>query len=462
MKNRIVALLLTIALLISVGVSFAQDKTIAQLAAETPELSTLVSLVETAGLTDVLNSADVELTVFAPTDDAFAALPGFVVDYVTSDVELLTRVLTYHVIAGAVTSDQVSPMTVDSMEMAAVGAELVGSQLDIDVDEEGNIWVDNAMVVVTDIVASNGVVHIIDTVLVPPVELPEIIAADVTGDINIAGSSTVYPVTQYSLDQFVAEGYAGTYTNDSVGTGAGFERFCTTENATDISNASRAIKEEEAANCDAAGRPAVGIRVGDDGLAIVVNPANEFVSDLSAEQLALAFSTAVTWADVDPSFPAEAIVRYSPGTDSGTFDFFVEAALDDNADAILAATELNLNEDDNVLLEGVANNVNAIGYFGFAYYVENTDKLKLVSVDGVLPTEDTVASGEYSLARPLFIYTSATVLAEKPQVFSFVAYYLNNIDAAIEATGYFPANWYDLNTSKLLLAAANHAATSAE
>ena len=458
MKNRIVALLLTIAMLISVSASFAQDKTIAQLAAETPELSTLVSLVDAAGLTDVLNSPDVEFTVFAPTNDAFAALPGFVVDYVTSDVELLTRVLTYHVIAGSVTSDMVTPMMADSMEMTAVGADTIGSQLTINVDAEGNVWVDNAKVVITDIIASNGVVHVIDTVLVPPVELPEVIAADVTGDINIAGSSTVYPVTQFALDQFVAEGYADTYTNDSVGTGAGFEKFCTTENATDISNASRAIKEEEAANCEAAGRPAIGLRVGDDGLAIVVNPANEFVSDLSAEQLALAFTTAVTWADVDPSFPAEAIVRYSPGTDSGTFDFFVEAALDDNADSILAATELNLNEDDNVLLEGVANNVNAIGYFGFAYYIENADKLKLVSVDGVLPTAETVASGDYSLARPLFIYTSATVLAEKPQVYSFVSYYLTNVASAIEATGYFPANKYDLNLSHLLLAAANHAA----
>lgn len=458
MKNRIVVLLMTLALLVSVGVSFAQDKTIAQLAAETPELSTLVSLVEAAGLTDVLNSPDAQFTVFAPTNDAFAALPEFVVNYVTSDTELLTRVLTYHVIAGAVTSDMVSPMMADSMEMTAVGADMMGSQLTINVLEDGTVTVDNANVIITDIIASNGVVHVIDAVLVPPVELPEVIAADVTGDINIAGSSTVYPVTQYTLDQFVAEGYASTYTNDSVGTGAGFERFCTTENATDISNASRAIREEEAANCDAAGRPAIGIRVGDDGIAVVVNPANEFVTDLTAEQLALAFSTAVTWADVDPSFPAEAIVRYSPGTDSGTFDFFVESALDDNADALLAATELNLNEDDNVLLEGVANNVNAIGYFGFAYYVENADKLKLVSVDGVLPTADTVAAGEYGLARPLFIYTSATVFAEKPQVYSFVAYYLNNLDAAIEATGYFPANKFDLNIGRLLVAAAAHAA----
>jgi len=457
MKNRIVVLLLAIALLISAGVSFAQDKTIAQLAAETPELSTLVSLVDAAGLSDVLNSPDVEFTVFAPTNDAFAALPGFVVDYLTSDVELLTRVLTYHVIAGSVTSDMVSPMMADSMEMTAVGADLMGSQLTITVAEDGTIWVDNAKVIITDIVASNGVVHVIDAVLVPPVTLDEVIPADVTGDINIAGSSTVYPVTQYTLDQFVAEGYADTYTNDSVGTGAGFEKFCTTENATDISNASRAIKEAEAANCDAAGRPAVGLRVGDDGIAVVVNPANEFVNDLSLEQLALAFSTAVTWADVDPSFPAEPIVRYSPGTDSGTFDFFVEITLEKNADALLGATELNLNEDDNVLLEGVANNVNAIGYFGFAYYIENTDKLKLGSVNGIAPTPESVAAATYKLARPLFVYTSATVLAEKPQVYSFLSYYLTNVALAIEATGYFPANKYDLNYSHLVLAAAYHA-----
>lgn len=457
MKNRIVALLMACVMLVSVSFTGAQDQTIAELAAATPELSTLVSLVEAAGLTEVLNSPDVQFTVFAPTNDAFAALPGFVVEYVTSDTELLTRVLTYHVIEGAVTSDMITPMMADSMEMTAVGAPTTGSQLTINATEEG-VTVDQANVVIADIIASNGVVHVIDSVLVPPVELPEVIPADVTGDINIAGSSTVFPVTQFTLDQFVAEGYAGTITNDSVGTGGGFERFCTTENATDISNASRAIDEEEAANCEAAGRPAIGLRVGDDGLAIVVNPNNEFVTDLTAEQLALAFSTAVTWADVDPSFPAEEIVRYSPGTDSGTFDFFVEEALDDNADALLNASGLNLNEDDNVLLEGVANNVNAIGYFGFAYYIENEEALKLVSIDGVLPTAETVASGEYSLARPLFIYTAAEVFAEKPQVASFVSYYLNNLDASIEATGYFPANPFDLNIARLLVAAAAHSA----
>ncbi|MCU0475681.1 MAG: fasciclin domain-containing protein [Anaerolineae bacterium] len=449
MKNRFVALLMVLALLVSAGATFAQEeKTIAQLAAETPELSTLLSLVEAAGLAEVLNSTDAEFTIFAPTNDAFAALPSFVVEYVTSDVELLTAVLTYHALPAAVTSDAVSPM---------MAATVNGGELTIDV-VDGMVKVDQATVVTADIIASNGVIHIIDSVLVPTITLPEVIPADVTGDISIAGSSTVFPLTQFILDQFVAEGYAGTITNDSVGTGAGFERFCTTENATDISNASRAIREEEAANCEAAGRPNIGLRVGDDGIAVVANPANEFLTDLTAEQLALAFSTAVTWADVDPSFPAEPIIRYSPGTDSGTFDFFVEEALDDNADALLNATELNLSEDDNVLLEGVANNVNAIGYFGFAYYTENAADLKIISIDGVLATPETVASGDYALARPLFIYTAIEVFAAKPQVASFVSYYLTNDEAAIEATGYFPANKFDQNIARLLVAAAMHSA----
>jgi phosphate transport system substrate-binding protein len=459
MKNRIVALLLTIALLISVGVSFAQDKTIAQLAAETPELSTLVSLVEAAGLTDVLNSNDVQLTVFAPTNDAFAALPDFVVDYVTSDVELLTRVLTYHVIAGAVTSDMVSPMSVDSMEMTAVGADATGSQLTINVDAEGNVWVDNAKVVITDIIASNGVVHVIDTVLVPPVELPEIIAADVFGDINLAGSSTVFPISQAVAADFADEGYTGEITADSIGTGAGFERFCAAEGASDISNASRPIKSSEVEACAANNqRVPVGFRVGDDGLAVVINNDNDFAQNLTQDQIRLAFSTAVTWADVDPSFPAEPIVRFSPGTDSGTFDYFVEHFFAKDTAPILAASSLNLSEDDNVLQDGVSGNRYAIGYFGYAYVAENPGVVQVVGVDGVLPTAETVNGGTYPLARPLFIYTAASVITEKPQVADFVAYYLNRVPEITPEVGYFLPNPYDFNASKLVLLALKHQA----
>jgi phosphate transport system substrate-binding protein len=337
-------------------------------------------------------------------------------------------------------------------------ATLNGAEITVSVNDMG-VYVDQAQVIATDIIASNGVIHLIDSVIVPTIELPEVLAADVTGDIVVAGSSTVFPVTQYVVDQFIAEGYAGTISNDSIGSGAGIERFCAAENASDIANASRAIRDSEVESCITNnGRQPFPVRVGDDGIAVVVNPANEFVSDLTLEQLALAFGSAVTWQDVDPSFPAEEIVRYSPGTDSGTFDFFVESVFDEDSAPILSAGRIEFSEDDNVLLEGVANDVNAIGYFGYAYYVPNSDKLKIVAIDGILATPESVAGGDYALARPLFVYGASSVMAEKPQVAEFLKFYLNNVEAAIEATGYFPASPFSINIAKLLLLSAEHEA----
>ena len=191
----------------------------------------------------------------------------------------------------------------------------------------------------------------------------------VSGDIVTAGSSTVFPLTERIAERYQSEGFAGQITNDSIGTGAGFERFCEA-GETDVSNASRAIREEEVALCEAIGRTPLEFRVGTDALAVVVNPANDFATDLTLEQLALAFSTAETWADVDPSFPDEPIARYSPGTDSGTFDYFVEAVFDEDDAPILSSTNTQFSEDDNVLVQGVLGSPYAVGYFGYAYYAE--------------------------------------------------------------------------------------------
>ena len=282
--------------------------------------------------------------------------------------------------------------------------------------------------------------------------LPLIDPLEVTGDIVTAGSSTVFPLTEAVAAQFEDDGYGGQITIDSVGTGAGFERFCES-GETDISNASRPIDEEETALCEAIGRTPIEFRVGTDALAVVVSPKNYFVEDLTVEQLALAFSTAETWADVDPSFPAHPIARFSPGTDSGTFDYFVEAVFDEDTEPILAASNLQLSEDDNVLVQGVEGDTCtegdtssscAIGYFGYAYYSENVEGLTLVSVDGVEASGDNVGNGTYPLARPLFIYSDASIMAEKPQVASFIAYYLDVVNDVITEVGYFPAPQADL------------------
>jgi phosphate binding protein len=269
----------------------------------------------------------------------------------------------------------------------------------------------------------------------------------VSGDIVTAGSSTVFPLTERMAERYSSEGFAGQVTIDSIGTGAGFERFCVA-GETDISNASRAIEEDEVASCAAIGRTPVEFRVGTDALAVVVNPANDFVTDLTLEQLALAFSTAETWADVDPSFPAEPIARYSPGTDSGTFDYFVEAVFDEDTAPILDSAGTQFSEDDNVLVQGVEGDTYAIGYFGYAYFLENADALKIVSIDGVAPTAETAEDGSYPLSRPLYIYSDATVMQEKPQVADFINFYLTYVNEEITDVGYFPASEDTLSAAR--------------
>lgn len=268
--------------------------------------------------------------------------------------------------------------------------------------------------------------------------------ANVTGNIITAGSSTVFPLSEAVADLFREEGFSGEITIDSIGSGAGFERFCTA-GETDISNASRAIKDSEVEACKAIGREPIQFRVGTDGLAIVVSQANDFLQDVTLEELAKIFSKdATNWSDVNPAWPNEAILRYSPGTDSGTFDYFVEGVMepvygkDAAKEAILKASSISLSEDDNVLVHGVEGSPYAIGYFGYAYYEENQAKLKAVSVDGISPNVETVTGGTYPLARPLYLYSDAKIMKEKPQVAAFIKFYLENVNDVISNVGYFP------------------------
>lgn len=283
----------------------------------------------------------------------------------------------------------------------------------------------------------------------------------VSGDIVTAGSSTVFPLSERMAEVFSDEGFEGNVTIDSIGSGAGFERFCKT-GETDIANASRGIKDGEVESCAALANPRVPLefRVGTDALAVVVSSENEFLKDVSLEQLAAIFSTAEKWSDVDPSWPAETIQRFSPGTDSGTFDYFVEAVMapaNKNADgkadvklgeeAILGASNIQFSEDDNVLVQGVEGSPYAIGYFGYAYFAENKDKLNALSVGGVAPTGEAAESGDYKLARPLFIYSDANILNDKPQVAAFIKFYLENVENEILSVGYFPASQAAIDAS---------------
>ena len=270
-------------------------------------------------------------------------------------------------------------------------------------------------------------------------ELPEVNPLEVTGDIVTAGSSTVFPLSEAMAVRFKDEGYAHNITIDSIGSGAGFERFCVAGES-DISNASRPIKDSERESCGAIDRIPIEFRVGTDALAVTVSKDNDFVDNLTMEQLAQVFSTAITWADVNPDWPAESIQRFSPGTDSGTFDYFVEEVFDKDKEPILSADAIQLSEDDNVLVQGVTGSPYAVGYFGYAYYQENADTLKIVAINGVEATAANVDNASYPLARPLFIYSDAGIMAEKPQVAAFVNFYLTYVNEEIERVGYFPAD----------------------
>jgi phosphate transport system substrate-binding protein len=189
--------------------------------------------------------------------------------------------------------------------------------------------------------------------------------------------------------------------------------------------------------------------VGTDALAVVVSKENTFLTNVTKEQLAKIFSKdSVKWSDVDPSWPNRDILRFSPGTDSGTFDYFVEEVLGKKKELLLEAANLQLSEDDNVLVQGVLGSPYAIGYFGYAYYHENAGKLRALSIEGVAPSKETVDNGTYPLARPLFIYSTAKIMQEKPQVAAFINYYLTHVNEVIGKVGYFPASEEALNASK--------------
>ena len=454
MKNRIVilfaVLLLAVVPFMNVG---AQDKTIVDVATGNPDFTTLVSLVQAAGLVDTLKGAG-PFTVFAPTNDAFAKLPKIVLDYLAANPEALKRVLTYHVVGSEI-------MAADAMKMTEADKvkTVEGSELTV-VYANNTVKIDDAKVITADVHASNGVIHIIDTVLLPPVTLDEVTPAIVDGDIAIDGSSTVGPLTITLSDKFKNDGYAGNITVGISGTGGGFKAFCE-ETRIDIADASRAIKSstdaakpDEKQKCEAKGLNPVGFRVGTDGLTIVVSNKNTFAADLTTDEIKLLFTTATNWSDVRADFPAQPIQRFIPGTSSGTYDYFVTTfggsgdKLDAFKKAVLGASSLNQSEDDNVIVQGVESSEYAVGFFGYAYYNENASQLNAVSIDGIAPNFETVEAGTYKMSRPLYIYSDPGIMKAKPQVAAFINYYLTNVQDNISAIGYFPVSAPVLNRTR--------------
>ncbi len=261
-----------------------------------------------------------------------------------------------------------------------------------------------------------------------------------TQHVKIDGSSTVYPITEAIAEEFQQVSPTIRVTVGISGTGGGFKKFSAGE--TDICDASRRIKESESEACRAAGIEPIELSVAFDGIAIVVHPDNNWIDSITVEQLKQLWqpeSSVHKWSDLNPDWPDEKITLYGPGTDSGTFDYFTEKIIGESG---ASRADYTASEDDNVIVRGVTADRHALGYFGFAYYAENKDHLKLLAVDAgdgpVRPSEETIRDGTYKpLSRPLFIYVRKDALA-RPEVEQFVRFYLDHVNEIVREVGYVP------------------------
>ena len=268
--------------------------------------------------------------------------------------------------------------------------------------------------------------------------------SDLTGTILIDGSSTVAPLLTLYAEDFQAANAGVRVTVGTSGTGGGFEKFCAGE--TDISNASRSIKDSEKEACAAAGIEFYVIQIANDALSVVVNPDNDWAACLTMEQLATMWSPesegkVTNWNQIDPSFPNQKLNLFGAGTDSGTFDYFTGEV---NGDEGASRTDYSPSEDDNVTITGVTGDKGAVGYFGYSYLEENLDKVKAVAIDSgngcVEPSIENVQAGDYTpLARPLFIYVKKAAAA-RAEMKAFLEFVYENQDAIIEEALYVPLN----------------------
>ena len=262
--------------------------------------------------------------------------------------------------------------------------------------------------------------------------------AGLSGSVTADGSSTVAPLTEAAADFFRDVEPGVNVTVATSGTGGGFAKFCADE--TDISDASRPIKDEEAALCEEAGVKFTEIVIANDGLSVVVNPSNDFAQCLTVEQLNTIWApeaegTITNWNQVDPSFPDLPFALFGAGTDSGTFDYFTDEI---NGEEGAIRTDYSPSEDDNIIVQGISGDEGAMGFVGLSYVEENPDALKAIEVDGgsgcVAPSSETVRDGSYSpLGRPLFIYVNNASYAEKPQVTAFVDFFVESSVEVAEA-----------------------------
>jgi phosphate transport system substrate-binding protein len=268
-----------------------------------------------------------------------------------------------------------------------------------------------------------------------------------SGTVRVDGSSTVYPITEAVAEEFQKVKPEVKVMVGISGTGGGFKKFCAGE--TDVSDASRPIKPSEVEQCGKAGIEYVELPIAYDGIAIVVNPQNNWANEITVEELGRLWAPeaqgqVLKWSDVRPGWPDREIHLFGPGVDSGTYDYFTEAVVKKEHSS---RGDFTSSEDDNVLVQGVAGDEGALGFFGFAYFEENRDKLKLLPVDDgkaengagpVAPSLEAIRTGTYQpLSRPLFIYVALKSL-DRPEVVEFVRFYLEQATALVGEVGYVP------------------------
>jgi phosphate transport system substrate-binding protein len=264
----------------------------------------------------------------------------------------------------------------------------------------------------------------------------------VSGDIRIEGSSTVYPITQAAAELFREENPYARIEVGGAGTSDGFEAFC--QGDTQISDASRPIDPaEEVPVCKQNGVEYIEIPIAYDGISVVVNKqGNTWAKDITSEELRKIWEPSAEgkitkWNQIRSDWPDKPLDLYGPGTESGTYEFFNETIVS-NEEEVSRQSDVEMSEDDNVLVQGVSGDANALGYFGYSYYENNLDTLRALAVDGIKPTEDSIRSGEYLLSRPLFIYVSTDALKHNKAVEPFVDFYLapQNLDRLVKAAKY--------------------------
>ncbi|MFN2431896.1 MAG: PstS family phosphate ABC transporter substrate-binding protein [Gemmatimonadota bacterium] len=267
-------------------------------------------------------------------------------------------------------------------------------------------------------------------------------ASQLSGEVKGDGSSTVFPIMEAVAEEFQRENPRVRVTVGISGTGGGFKRFCAGD--TDVSNASRPITESELEACRAAGVEFVEFPIAFDGLSVVVNPANDFAQCVTVAELKRLWQPEAQgevrrWSQVRSGWPNREIHLYGAGTDSGTYDYFTAAIVGEEG---ASRGDFTSSEDDNVLVQGVAGDPDALGFFGYAYFEENQDRLRLLPVDGgegcVAPAPETITDGTYQpLSRPLFLYAREESL-QRPEVRAFVDYAITNAVALVGETGYIP------------------------